>query len=83
METGSQTELHKKNWSEVARASEALSQAGDLIKEAHAILDRFCSAKDQDNWDQAFPWKISELQQAQALCQEIAAHLNRSAPAGL
>ena len=80
MKKGTQTDSFEKSWSEVARASKALGQAGDLIQEAHAILDRFCSARDQGNWDQAFPWKISELRQAQALCQEIATHLNRSAP---
>jgi len=66
-------------WTELQRAARALDQAGGLIQEAHAILDRFCSARDQGNWDQAFPWRVSELQQACALCREVAANVKNSA----
>lgn len=82
MRSETQPDPYGKAWAEIERASGALSQAGDLIKEAHAILERFCSASDQGNWDKAFAWRISELQQAQNLCGEVAAHLNSRAAAG-
>lgn len=72
-------ETYRQAWDQLQRAAQALEEAGGLIGEAHTILDRFCSARDQGNWDQAFPWRISELQQAGSLCQEVAAHVKRSA----
>ena len=72
-------EAYRQAWSQLQRAAEALEAAGALIGEAHTILDRFCSARDQGNWDQAFPWRISELQQAGSLCREVAQHVKRSA----
>jgi hypothetical protein len=82
MASDKQAEAYQRAWDQLQRAAQALDQAGDLIGEAHAILDRFCAARDQDNWDQAFPWRISELQQARALCSEVAAHLKRIATEG-
>ena len=66
-------------WAQLERAGEALEQAGGLIGEAHAILERFCSSRDRDNWDRAFAWRISELQQAGSLCVEVADHVKKSA----
>lgn len=82
MTSETQPDPYGQAWAEIESASRSLGQAGDLIKEAHAILERFCSARDQGNWDKAFAWRISELQQAQTLCEEVAAHLNSRAAAG-
>ena len=73
------TDARRQAWAQLERAAESLEQAGGLIVEAHALLDRFCSSRDQDNWDQAFAWRISELQQAGALCRQIADHVKKSA----
>ena len=74
-----QAEAYRQAWDQLQGAANALEEAGGLIAEAHIILDRFCSARDQGNWDQAFPWRISELQQAGDLCREVAAHVKSSA----
>ena len=74
-----QPEAYRQAWSQLQRAAQALDQAGELIGQEHTILDRFCSARDQANWDRAFPWRISELEQARSLCREVAGHLKRSA----
>ncbi|MDJ0780845.1 MAG: hypothetical protein QNJ22_02685 [Desulfosarcinaceae bacterium] len=74
-----QTQAYQAAWHQLRRAAQALEQAGELVREAHTILDRFCSGRDQDNWDRAFPWRIRELLPAGDLCREVARHIQEQA----